>query len=1827
MAISQHTEVIFIESNLADLDTLLHGLSGAEVHVLDASQDGISQIASILAGRSGIDAVHVLSHGATAAVNFGSLTLDSNNLGAHQTDLNTIKSSLSVGGDILLYGCNVGSGASGQAFVDQLAIATGADVAASSNLTGAAAQGGDWQLEISSGHIETASAVNPALAALYQQTLAISSANITFGTISNFANNGSHLSSAGDVSYKLNGNSSYVLKIDGATQGVESYGNGYVVSDSYHAVGETLLTFSFSTGQIFTPTSITLANYQNTNVQNLVLKGYDAAGHQVGSAVAASTSASYGAGSEIVANISGLTNIATLKMTGTSNGGKMIHLDIDNITMINIQPPPPSVTNITSSTANGSYKAGSLIDVTMTFSDVVTVSGTPQLTLATGGAGRAINYTSGSGTNTLHFTYTVQAGDNSADLDIFSTSALSTNGGSIRNLSAVSATLTLPTPGATGSLGANKALVIDTVAPTLSISSDHATLKAGDTATITFTFSEDPGASFSWDGSSGDVTVSGGTLGAISGSGLTRTATFTPTASTNSGTASITVAAGAYTDTAGNAGGAGTTPSITYDTLAPSTPSAPTLSAASDSGTSNSDHITKVTTPTLTGTAEANATVTLYDTNGSTVLGTASADGSGNWSITSSTLNEATHTLTVKATDAAGNVSSASTPLLVTVDQTAPTVAINSNVANLKIGQTATITFIFSEDPGSTFSWDGSSGSVVVSGGTLSAISGTGLTRTATFTPTAGTDNGTASITVTGGSYTDAAGNSGGAGGTPTLHFDTLVNAPTITGAASGSDSGALNNDGISAVSTPVINGHSEANANITLYDTDGVTVLGTTTANNSGNWSVTSSTLSEGTHTLKATQIDAAGNLSVISSGYNYLFDATAPTGLALGSTTIVQGNATIGATLTAVSASDTGGVGGITYALATGDTVNDADNGKFSISGGSLVAAQNLTAGAYHIHLSAIDAAGNTLFQSFTVNVVDAPAVASIARTGGASATVAASTTSVTYTVTFSQSVTGVDANDFTLTSSGNATGTISGFSGSGDTYTVTVNGISGDGGLRLDLNSSGTGIQNGSSVAIVGGYNSGQTYTLDHTAPSPSSAPVLTTGSDSGSSHSDAITSNTTPVFEGVGEAGATIRLYDTDGTTVLGTTTADGSGNWQITSNTLSVGDHTLTVKQTDAAGNVSAASTGLLVVIDIAAAAPATPALANGSDSGAAGDRITNVTTPTITGSAEANASVTLYDTDGTTVLGTATANGAGVWNITTNTTLSEGSHTLTAIQTDPAGNTSIASGGLVLTIDATAPTAPAAPTLAPASDSGTAGDGITNIATPVVTGSADPGATVRLYDSNGTTVLGTAVANGSGQWSITSSTLGLGAHTLTVRQLDTAGNLSAASGTLSLNIEAPPAPPTSPSTVIDGVTVTQSSITLPDGSSGTQISIPIVGSDRTESNGNAGVADIPLVTGNAGNLLLAQLAPGYGLTASGGTPQAAGDSLAHLVQAILAAASGHPASDQGHLTGNGSSFLSQLAQTVPLLIETITPVAGASAPAGALTLTGTSNANQHTALVIDASQLPTGSQLVLNNVDFAAVIGNVNITANTNGQILTGDAASQQFFITAGNNSTVFAGGGNDILHFVTPAAQSAGNGNTRVQGASLTDGGSVLHGGQGNDTVGFSGARADYTVENHDGYLIVASVAHPAQRAVLINIENLTFSDATMTVSNDSSLTAIAGLYQDVLGRQADYLGISLWATAEKQGGSLGSVALGIIGSAEAQARLGSTFTGNATHDVELLYQGIFGRHSDAAGLALWTGQMAAGMTLEQVADHFMHAQEINVHLVAVNNGDFQMG
>ena len=127
----------------------------------------------------------------------------------------------------------------------------------------------------------------------------------------------------------------------------------------------------------------------------------------------------------------------------------------------------PTVNGVTSTALNGTYKQGQMIAITIEFSEVVNVTGTPQLTLETGGSDAVVDYSGvGSGTNTLTFNYTIGAGQTSGDLDYVANNSLALNGGTIRDAALNDATLTLANPNAVNSLRANKNLIVDTSAPT-----------------------------------------------------------------------------------------------------------------------------------------------------------------------------------------------------------------------------------------------------------------------------------------------------------------------------------------------------------------------------------------------------------------------------------------------------------------------------------------------------------------------------------------------------------------------------------------------------------------------------------------------------------------------------------------------------------------------------------------------------------------------------------------------------------------------------------------------------------------------------------------------------------------------------------------------------------------------------------------------------------------------------------------------------------------------------------------------------------------------------------------------------------------------------------------------------------------------------------------------------------------------------------------------------------------------------------------------------------------------------------------------------------------
>ncbi len=185
-------------------------------------------------------------------------------------------------------------------------------------------------------------------------------------------------------------------------------------------------------------------------------------------------------------------SIQTNDEGNTGSGGAKSDADI---ILISVNNPNPSVSNVVAygPNGNGPYKAGDTITVAIEFNQNVYVAGgPPTLLLETGTIDRIATYTGGSGTNTLFFTYTVQAGDRSADLDYQSSTALALNGATIANSQADAAIVSLPTPGSAGSLGANANIVIDTVAPTVNSATfpTNGTYVAGQALDFRFNFTE-----------------------------------------------------------------------------------------------------------------------------------------------------------------------------------------------------------------------------------------------------------------------------------------------------------------------------------------------------------------------------------------------------------------------------------------------------------------------------------------------------------------------------------------------------------------------------------------------------------------------------------------------------------------------------------------------------------------------------------------------------------------------------------------------------------------------------------------------------------------------------------------------------------------------------------------------------------------------------------------------------------------------------------------------------------------------------------------------------------------------------------------------------------------------------------------------------------------------------------------------------------------------------------------------------------------------------------------------------------------------------------------
>jgi YVTN family beta-propeller protein len=823
------------------------------------------------------------------------------------------------------------------------------------------------------------------------------------------------------------------------------------------------------------------------------------------------------------------------------------------------------------------------------------------------------------------------------------------------------------------------------------------------------------------------------------------------------GTHAITARA---TDAAGNVSAVSATLTITIDTSAPAAPSAPDLDAASDTGASSTDNLTGDTTPTLVGTAESGAAVELYE--GTTLLGSAIATG-GAWTITSSALSEGAHSLTVRATDAAGNPGAASGPLVVTIDTAAPQTTITGQPTDPTNSGSATFTF------------GGSEG-----GGTFECrLDGAAFAACGTPAEYSGLADGSHTFQVR---AIDVAGNTDATAASYTWTVDTTAPAappPPALGPGGASGSPNLTND-----NTPALVGAAEPGSTVELFS--GSTSLGTTVANTAGEWSITSPVLADGPHVITAVAHDAATNTSVASSPLDLTVDTLAPaassapnlvaasdTGSSDADDVTGQASPTFDGTAEANS----------TVELFDGQTLLAA--GTADAVGGWSITIGSLADGTHAITARTKDPAGNVGPASTALSVtVDTAAPSSPAAPDLDTASDSGASSADNLTNDSTPTFNGAAEPNSTVTLFRGGASLATTTAGSDGAWTLTTSAIA-DGVHAITVAAT-------DAAGNVGGASAALSLTVDTAAPTAPAAPDLDSASDTGSSSSDNVTSDSTATFSGTAEPGSVASIYS--GATPLGTTTADGAGTWSFTSGVLADGVHSIAVIATDAAGNAGTASTALAVTVDTAApSALAAPDLDTASDSGASNtDDLTNDGTPSFTGTADPNSTVTLFR--GGTSLGTTTADLGGAWSITA-ASIPDGVHAITAAATDAAGNVGGASAALSVTVDTAAPATPAAPDLDLASDTGiSSSDNVTNDGTPSFTGTAEPNSIVTLF--RGGDSLGTTTAGSGGAWFLTTAAIPDGVHAITVAATDAAGNVGGASAALSLTVDT--AAPTAP---------------------------------------------------------------------------------------------------------------------------------------------------------------------------------------------------------------------------------------------------------------------------------------------------------------------------------------------------------------------------------------------------------------------------------------------
>ncbi|WP_165469183.1 Ig-like domain-containing protein [Enterobacter hormaechei] len=916
---------------------------------------------------------------------------------------------------------------------------------------------------------------------------------------------------------------------------------------------------------------------------------------------------------------------------------------------------------------------------------------------------------------------------------------------------------------------------------------------------------------------SGSSGVAGGTISIYDNGRLIGTTTvgsngswsFTPDTALADGshsfTATVTDGVGRTSEPTGGFG-------IVIDTKAPDAASdlLVTDNVGAYQGPVVSGDTTDDNTPTLSGRAEPGSTVNIID-NGQ-VIGSTKVNPDGTWSYTpDQPLANGAHDLTTTVTDPSGNTGPEGSHVVITVDVVPGKVEITGVTDDAGSVTGSLSQNAVTDDTRPQISGTAKAGSTVTIMDDSNVLGTTtaGADGAWSFTPSVDLGRGEHTFTAT---AKDPMGNeSASSSWTVTIDTDAPVK-PTIDAALDdvGSVQGNLANGGTTDDPTPTLSGKAEAGSTVKIYDQNGL--LGEVTAKADGTWSFSPvAKLPEGEHRFHVTATDKAGNTSSASDDFVLTLDYTAPDASKLAITEVYDDVNTAGVIASGEETDDnrplikgTGAEAGNTITVYSGDkvigTATVQADGTWS-----LEPTTPLPDGKYTLTAKETDGVGNVSGPSgeYIINVATVPPQAPTLDTVY---------DDVAPHADYLQK--GDVTNDTTPTlsgSSGVAGGTISIYDNGRLIGTTTV-GSNGSWSFTPD-----TALADGShsfTATVTDGVGrtseptGGFGIVIDTKAPDAASDLLVTdnVGAYQGPVVSGDTTDDNTPTLSGRAEPGSTVNIIDNG--QVIGSTKVNPDGTWSYTPDQpLANGAHDLTTTVTDPSGNTGPEGSHVVITVDVVPGKVEITGVTDdaGSVTGSLSQNaVTDDTRPQISGTAKAGSTVTIMD--GSNVLGTTTAGADGTWSFTPSVDLGRGEHTFTATAKDPMGNES-ASSSWTVTIDTDAPVKPTID--AALDDVGSvqgnlANGGSTDDPTPTLSGKAEAGSTVKIYDQNG--LLGEVTAKADGTWSFSPvAKLPEGEHRFHVTATDRAGNTSAASDDFVLNLDytAPDASKVSITDVVD----------------------------------------------------------------------------------------------------------------------------------------------------------------------------------------------------------------------------------------------------------------------------------------------------------------------------------------------------------------------------------------------------------------------------------------